>query len=259
MARLSTVFLATILVLMVNGRHLEAQVRVRHVEGTVHGFLVLKDTDGKTIAHGDLTQVPKGGQITSHMVFHFHDGSLHDETAVYTQRGVFQLLSYRLMQKGPSFKSEQELTIDARSGTVRVRQVKDGEEETKAEHVDLPPDLANGMVSTLLKNLRPEDGASKLSMLVATPKPRVVKLNLFSHGEEAFAIDGSTQKALHWVIKIELGGVAGVVAPIVGKQPPDISVWILQGQAPAFVREEGPLFADGPIWRIELASPEWKK
>jgi len=52
-------------------------------------------------------------------------------------------------------------------------------------------------------------------------------------------------------------GVAGVVAPIVRKQPPDIHVWILGGEAPAFVKSEGPLYLGGPIWRIELVSPVW--
>jgi hypothetical protein len=34
-------------------------------------------------------------------------------------------------------------------------------------------------------------------------------------------------------------------------------VWILGGEAPAFVKLEGPLYFGGPIWRIELASPVW--
>jgi hypothetical protein len=59
------------------------------------------------------------------------------------------------------------------------------------------------------------------------------------------------------VVKIELGGLAGVVAPVIGKQPPDTDVWILEGDAPAFLKSQGPQFQDGPIWRIELASPSW--
>jgi len=51
--------------------------------------------------------------------------------------------------------------------------------------------------------------------------------------------------------------VAGVVAPLVGKQPPDSHVWILGGDTPAFVRAEQPLSAGGPVWRIELTSPAW--
>ncbi len=49
--------------------------------------------------------------------------------------------------------------------------------------------------------------------------------------------------------------MTGLVAPLIGKQPPDTQVWILGGEAPAFVKMEGPLYSGGPIWRIELVSP----
>jgi len=55
----------------------------------------------------------------------------------------------------------------------------------------------------------------------------------------------------------KIGGVAGVVAPLVGKQPPETHVWILEGEAPAFLKFEGPLYEGGPIWRIELTNPTW--
>ena len=62
---------------------------------------------------------------------------------------------------------------------------------------------------------------------------------------------------MRYEINIELGGVAGVMAPPIGKQPPKVQIWILGGQAPAFVREEGPRYQGGPIWSIQLASPVW--
>ncbi len=64
---------------------------------------------------------------------------------------------------------------------------------------------------------------------------------------------------MHYVIKVEIGGPAGIVAPILGKQPLDVHVWILGEAAPAFVKMEGPLYYEGPIWRIEPASPVWPK
>ena len=64
---------------------------------------------------------------------------------------------------------------------------------------------------------------------------------------------------MHYVLKVEIGGVAGVLAPIVGKQPPDSHVWIATGEVPVFVRAEQPLYAGGPVWRIELAGPTWPK
>jgi hypothetical protein len=61
-------------------------VAVRYTEGLVHGFLVLRTLDGRAIADGDLDQVASGAQVTSRLTFRFRDGSLHDETAVFTQR-----------------------------------------------------------------------------------------------------------------------------------------------------------------------------
>lgn len=96
-------------------------------------------------------------------------------------------------------------------------------------------------------------------MLVATPKPRLVKLEISPIGEDSFLIGGSPAKAMRYAIKIDIGGISGAIAPIIGKQPPDIHVWMIGGKAPGFLKSEGPLYEGGPIWRIELASPIWPK
>ena len=70
---------------------------------------------------------------------------------------------------------------------------------------------------------------------------------------------GSAAKATHYVIKVDIGGVTGVVAKVIGKQPTPTDVWIAAGNAPIFLKSEGQLYEDGPIWRIELASPIWPK
>jgi len=233
-------------------------VPVRHVNGTVHGFLELRSEQGRVIASGDAIQVARGGQVTSHVLFRFNDGSIDDETTVFTQRHNFQLVTDHHVQKGPSFPHPMDISIDCRKGDVTVRSIgKDGKEEVKTDHLALPPDLANGLVSFVLENMLPNTPDTKVSMLVATPKPRLVKLAVSSRGEEPFSLGGASRKANHYAIKIELGGVAGVVAPLVGKQPPDIQIWTVGGEAPTFLREEGPAYADGPVWTIELASPVW--
>ena len=56
------------------------------------------------------------------------------------------------------------------------------------------------------------------------------------------------------MVRVEIGGVAGWLAHLLGKQPPDMHAWVLEGEAPAFVKLEGPLYTGGPIWRIQLAS-----
>jgi hypothetical protein len=235
-----------------------APVAVRHLEGLVHGFLVLRTLEGDILADGDLIQVAHGDRVTSRLVFHFKDGSIHDETAVFSQRRNFRLLSDHLVQKGPAFQHPIEVSIDGSTGQVTVHDPNDdGKQKVATDHFDLPSDVANGLVLTLLKNIRSDAPHTKVSMVVFTPKPRLVRLAITPQGEEAFSIGGSSRKATHYVVKLEIGGAAGLVATLLGKQPPDTHVWILGGEAPAFVKSEGPLYLGGPIWRIELASPMW--
>ena len=233
-------------------------IAVRHAEGIVHGFLSLRTTDGTLIANGDLLQTSRGDRVTSRLVFHFKDGSIRDETAIFSQRGTFRLLRDHLIQKGPTFPQTLDSTIDCTTGQVTVRYTDDhGQEKVESEHMDLAPDLANGMTLTLLKNLPAAAAAAKLSMIVNTPKARSVKLEITNAGEEPFTTGSTGRKATHYIVKIEIGGLAGLVAPLVGKQPPDTHVWILGGDVPAFVKSEGSMFLGGPIWRIELVSPVW--
>jgi hypothetical protein len=235
-------------------------VEVRHKEGLLHGFLVLSTLDGTPIAEGDLTQVPHGNQITSRLTYHFKDGSRQEETTIFSQRGSFRLISYHLVQKGPAFHNATEVSIVASTGQVTVQYTDDnGKEKTENEHLKLPPDLANGLVLTLLKNLGPDPPPLEVPMVVATPKPRLVKLAISSQPKDPFSLAGSAREALHYAIKVEIGGIAGLVAPWLGKQPPDSHVWILGGEAPTFVKSETLSYMGGPMWRTELVSPVWPK
>jgi hypothetical protein len=38
-----------------------------------------------------------------------------------------------------------------------------------------------------------------------------------------------------------------MAAPLIGKQPPDNQIWIIGGEASAFVKEEGFLYQGGTI------------
>ena len=86
-------------------------VAVHHLEGTVHGFLALSTMDSKILAPGDLIQVIRGNQVVSRLVFRFKDGSLDDETAIFTQRGSLRLVSDHHIQKGPAFPHPMDVLI----------------------------------------------------------------------------------------------------------------------------------------------------
>ena len=233
-------------------------VPARHIAGTVHGFLILRAEDGHVIASGDSVQVSHGDQVTSRTTFTFKDGSVDDETTVFSQRHNFRLISDHHIQKGPFFPHPMDLLIDTRTGQVNVRTTgKEGKEEVYSQHLNLPLDLANGIVSQLMGSLKADGQTTTVTMVVTTPKPRIVKLLISSVNEENFSIAGASKKAIHYEIKIQIGGVIGLVAPLVGKAPPNIELWEVGGEAPTFLKERGPTFQDGPTLTIELASPDW--
>jgi hypothetical protein len=232
-------------------------IPVRHIQGTEHAFLSLRSLDGKLLATGDLSQVASPTRVVAHTVFHFKDGSLDDETTTYTQRRAFHLISDHHIQKGPSFPKPMDLLVEDSGNITSKSTGGDGKEKVMHDHMDLPPDLANGLELTLLMNLpanTPEIKVSRLVIAIAG-KPRIIKFAIHSEGEDPFSVGGESRKATHFVIKLELGGLLGVAAPLVGKQPSDIHAWITTGSAPAFIREEGQLFEGGPVWRIEQISP----
>ena len=236
------------------------QVTVRHREGRIHGFLVIRDLNSKLLANGSLNQTSTGTRVNAELNFHFADGSTQQETTVFLQRRTFQLATYRLIQKGPTFKRPLDMTANVSTGQVTVRYTDDdGKEKTISDRMKLPPDLANGMVTTLLSDIDPKTPKTTLSMLVATPKPRLVKLEISPAGDDSFSVAGAPMKAQRYLVHVDIGGLSGVIAPLIGKQPPDTQIWMVGGKAPGFLKSEGPMSQDGPMWRIELASPVWPK
>ncbi len=232
-------------------------IPVRYREGTNHGFLALRTLEGKILAAGDLIQTVRKNVVVSRLVFRFRDGSVDDETATFSQEHDFRLISDHHVQKGPSFPHPTDVLIDASTGQVTVRYTDKGKEKVKTKRMDLPPDLANGIILDILKNIRPNSAETKVSYVAATPKPRLVKLSIVPQGKDKFSVVGAAYNATVFVLKVELGGLTGVIAPLIGKQPPDTRVWVVASGTPAFVKAEQSLYPGGPVWRIEMTSPAW--
>jgi hypothetical protein len=236
-----------------------APVPVRFLEGLTHGFLVLRTLNGVLIASGDLLQVSRGGEVESRMVFHFKDGSLFDETVVFTQQRVFTMQSYRLLQRGPAFTDDTEISLERATGKyhVKTKAHKDGKEEVLDGMLDLPLDVYNGgMVLTVAKNL-PKGASETVHTVAFTPTPRIVQLELVPAGEHRVLVGELAKTATDYVFKPKLGAWLKLFATLLGRVPSDSHAWIVTNEAPAFVRFEGTLSITGPVWRIESTSPRW--
>ena len=184
----------------------------------------LRAIDGNVLADGTLDLSVNGDRVTSRLTFNFKDGSIQDQTTVFSQQGPFRLISNSLVQKGPvSFARPLEMTIDTATGQVTVTYADSGNQQTASEHLQLPADLANGMLPVFLKNLDPSGPPTMVSLIVATPRLRLVGLRLSPAGTEAVTLGGVTHRATHFVIRANIGGIAGVLAPLVGKRPPTLT------------------------------------
>jgi hypothetical protein len=232
-------------------------IPVNQKQGSMYGFLLLKSAQGKVSAVGDQVNTVRGNQVRSRLIFHFRDGSIDDERTVFKQGTVFELVSDHHIQKGPSFPHPLDLAVDVPAREVTWREVKDGKEKVTTEHMDLPTDLANGMISLLPQSFPRTTGEIKVSYLAGASKPRVVKLLMTPAGKDSFRVSGSRRTANRFNIHVEIGGLAGAIAPVIGKQPPDTKMWVIDAEVSTFLRMDAPFYQNGPIWRTELTAPVW--
>ncbi len=261
--RLRSHALATCLALLTAVTARAEPIAARHWEGVAHGFVSLHTLEGERLADGDLVEITtptsSGNRVSTRLTLRFKDGSFHQESTVYLQRKTFRLVRNHVVQKGPAFKRQIESTISS-DGRVTVRSTdENGKEESFDEHLDLPPDVANGMIMSMLKNISPSAPKTTVSLVAITPKPRLVQLEISPHGKDPFSTGSISREATHYVIKVHVPGVTGAVASVLGKIPSDSHVWMLTEDAPAFVKAELALASDGPTWRLEMATPAWPR
>jgi hypothetical protein len=223
-------------------------ISVRFAEGVARGFPVLRSIKGDKLAQGDFVQVAHGDTVQTRMTFRFRDGSLYDETVEFSQRDIFRLTRYRIVQRGPSFPETLDATFERETGryTVLHRADDDSPEELVTGKTDLPSDVYNGMLSMLVKNLA--EGTSATVQIVAfTPRPRLVKILLTPAAEDLVTVGDAPLLATRYLIKPQLG----LFASLLVADLPDVKCWIVGGEAPAFLKFEGPLYFMGPVWRID--------
>jgi hypothetical protein len=249
MIRTTAGTLLALVMLLTVGPAAADPIAVKYTEGVTRGFPVLRSLGGERLAQGELIQIPRGGDVVdSRLVFRFKDGSIYEERVVFSQRDVFTLLRYHIVQKGPSFPETIEATVDRATNRyqVRYRADEDSAEELLSGDFELPLDAYNGLLSTLMKNLPTGDSAT-VQIVAFTPKPRMVKMLLTPAAEDPMKVNEAAVIATRFLVRPQLGLFASLLVADI----PDVKCWIAGGEAPAFLRFEGPLYFMGPIWRID--------
>ena len=225
--------------------------------GTSRAFLLIRDEANKIVGRGEFTQAARAGRVTSTLSLHFRDGSIDEETSQFTQTRTLHLVRDHHIQKGPSFPKSLDMNIDE-NGNIVENSSEDGKTKADTKHIDMPPDLTNGLIGAALLNLPAHTAERKFSFVAPNTKGRVIQLRVTPEREDSFSIGYTTVRADVYRIHYELGGLAGAIAPIVGKQPSDAFVWVTSG-VPSLVREQAALYNGGPTYSLELAGASFAR
>lgn len=258
--RLNDLLVAAFLVITMGTAAPAEQIAVKHVQLPDHGFMVARSETGKVIARFEFLQTVQGDEVTMRLTYHFVDGSIDEETTTFTQQGTFRLMRNHHIQKGPFFAKPVDFTVDAATGIVTSRTTnKNGKIHVESEHMSLPDDLANGFVGTLLLNVPHNTAPFRAGILAPIEGGRLIRILISPEGEQPFHMAGQNLKATVFRIHPELGGIVGVIAQLIGLQPKDVMVWVLEGEEPAVVRIVGQLGGYGPVISSELDGTSFGK
>jgi hypothetical protein len=236
------------------------QIPVKHIQLARHESMVARSETGKIIARVEFTEDVQGDEVTMRLTYRFMDGSIDDETTTYRQQCTFRLVRDHHIQQGPFFAKPIDFAVEAATGIATSRAVdKNGKIQIESEHIDLPDDLANGFVGTLLLNVSPNTAPFRAGILAPVFGGRLIRILVSPQGEQPFQRAGQTLKATVFRIHPELGGILGVLAKLLGLQPKDVMVWVLEGEQPAVMRVVGQLGGSGPVLSSELEGTSFGK
>src|SRR6266852_5302437 len=204
-----------------------AGVEVRWIEGTLRGFPVVRDAEGRQIGDGTLTQYIEDGKLHAQGIFDLRDGRRVREETVLDQRA-------RLRQLFWSWKETQgdevlrEFSVDLTTGHATARKRTGDGVDTWDEHLDDTKDAFVGVgFMYAVKNL-------------------TVRISRDQVGE--LSMGGRRLGAERFVIHPEVPWIARLFV-----KAPDQYLWYYRPAPPAFLRADIPLAEPSdPTIRIEL-------
>jgi hypothetical protein len=136
---------------------------------------------------------------------------------------------------------------------------KNGKIHVESKHMDLPNDLADGFVGTLLLNVPPNTTPFRLWMLAPVGGGRLVQLLISPESEQTVQLAGQNLKATVFRVHPELGGFMRLIARLLGLQPKDVTVWVLEGEEPTVAVVIGQLGGYGPVVSSDLVDTSFGK
>jgi hypothetical protein len=191
---------------------------------------------------GDRLQSTQDDHLVLRLSLRLNDGSLYDETTDFQHNdaNTFRVLSDRLVETGPSFRQNADLTTDPNA--------------PPNQRMPVPADVLNGLLPIVLKSFPNPGDRSTISLVIAEQHERLVKLQVTPNGSNMVTLAGAKRSAARYEIRAHLGGPAATLATIAGRQPPMSIAWVIPDGPAAPIVSEVSLY-EGPVCTIEVSEP----
>ena len=226
-------------------------VETRWIEGTVRGFPIVRDAEGRQIGKGTLTQYIEDGKLHAQGIFDLRDGRRLQEDTVLEQRPRLRQLFWTWKEtRGDQVL--REFSVDLTTGHATARKRSGDGVDTWDDHLDGTRDAFAGVgFMYAVKNLteRLDKGEKvELTAVVFTTKPRAVTVSISRDQVGELTMGGRRLPAERYVIHPEVPWIARLFV-----KAPDQYLWYYRPAPPAFLRADIPVAEPGdPIIRIEL-------
>jgi hypothetical protein len=228
-----------------------AALETRWIEGTLRGFPVVRDAQGREIGESTLTQYIQDGKLHALATHEFRDGRRVEERAILDQRAELRQLAWSWQERRGQ-EVLREYSVDLTTGRATVRKKNGAEVDKWDNHLDDTKGAFAGVgFMYAVKNLtgRLDHGEKiKLTAVVFTPKPRTVTVSISRDQVGELKMGGRSLPAERYVIHPEVPWIAKLFV-----KAPDQYLWFYRPAPPAFLRADIPLAEPSdPMIRIEL-------
>ncbi len=216
-------------------------IRLAWVEGDVAGLSTIRSPDGKTIIGSINYHQHRRGQ-TLHIVrvARFRDGS-SDEDRVEARAGkILETVRGRSIIRNTAGVATVDITIDIAGGHITGFSGLGKDRKDYDEHVSLTPGTYFGpLVFMVIKNFdgNATDDRLVYRTVVATPKPRVLDMELLRQGRTVVSRVGEKIDGVDFLMRPT---VNFIVDPIIQAIAPETKFVVEPGAPPALARFEGP-------------------
>jgi hypothetical protein len=89
-------------------------------------------------------------------------------------------------------------------------------------------------------------------MLAPVGGGKLISLLISPRNQQTVQLDAQTYRATVFRVHPEIGSFVGLIARLIGLQPKDVEVWVLQGDNPAIALVIGQLGGNGAVISSDL-------